>query len=190
MRYFVCLLLTVFLTSCIQDTFEDCEEHYFSETFKSYVFHKPESYWIYNDTLHGETDSLYLIEQKVDFHHERCTYSGPPTEYLRQKYFSSFFASSDSFTLRGAALTKTYNDNFKPPTGYFSSRVDSNNNFLVDKHDFIKVQGKKYYEVMEFKRRKRKVFWAQNVGVIKKVFPDPENEDKILHFELVRFTLK
>ena len=120
MRYFVCLLLTVFLTSCIQDTFEDCEEHYFSETFKSYVFYKPGSLWIYNDTLISETDSVYLIEQNVEFQ-ERCTYTGPPAEYMRQNLFSSFFANQDSLSLRGDAFTKTYNDNFKPPTGYFSS---------------------------------------------------------------------
>ena len=88
------LIALIYLMGC--ESPSECIEHYFSDNYRSYFYFNEGSYWIYEDTILGITDSVYLVSQTIEFD-EDCRPSTQPHEVLYHIFTSSYFKGNDNY---------------------------------------------------------------------------------------------
>jgi len=179
MKYFCLIALIVTLASCENPS--DCTDYYFSDQYKSYIYANPGSYWIYEDSILGIIDSLYIDSQSVHFN-DICAVSHQPEEELKQHYISSYFKGEDNngWTAYGFAVTQEYQAS--PLLGSYS---EFGGQFI----DSMMVHDIWYKNILEFKTSSSKYYWSENIGLIKKEFSFIESSDTVYHFELISYSL-
>jgi hypothetical protein len=188
-EYSISLTCLAILLAACDGPYKNCPEHYFSEEFKSYTFFNDGSYWVYQDTLNNKLDSIYLLSQEIKYK-EDCDYTGEPEEFLTQSFYSSFFVPNE-FNIDCRAADRVYlGYDF---SGYFRDDLivgESNNFTYEEKIDSLLINETWYKDVMVFtKFNLYKYYWARRVGLVKKVFPDPNNSGTIYDFEIVRYKI-
>lgn len=184
------ILAIVFLTLIVScdGPYNNCPEYYFSDYYKSYTNFHENSYWIYRDTLYDKIDSIVILTQNIQFN-DNCDYNTDSEEIIEQHLSSSFFnENSSEFKIFGYASMKVYNSGFEIPTGYFIDNVDviGQANFI----DSLEVNGYWYKNIRFFKSDKYESYWAEDVGLIKKVFPYPSDSDTIYHFDIIKYHIE
>ncbi|RLC09780.1 MAG: hypothetical protein DRI24_21265 [Deltaproteobacteria bacterium] len=174
-----------FLIVACDGGYRNCPEHYFSETYKSYIFFEEGSYWVYEDTAYGVTDSMNLVFQGISFDDD-CSYRGEPEEELVQRFTSSFFfPDGKDSQIVGNAQLGIYNQRNTRPTAYFNEYYNWGDHHI----DSMQINGSWYTEVRYFDLGNLEAYWAKDVGLIKKVIPS-WGGDTVYNFELVRYELK
>ena len=179
MRKHFIIIILITLVSCEKPS--DCTEHYFSDEYKSYIFFSEGSYWIYEDTLLGITDSIYLVYHSVHFD-DNCTVSFQPQELLEQHFTSSYFKGNNNYNWSasgmahlneylGGSLLGWYYD-------YDGISIDS-----------MLIGGVWYNDIIEFSYQNDKYYRAKGIGLIKKEFDYVNSGDTIYNFELTRYHL-
>jgi hypothetical protein len=181
-------IVTILFFSC-DGPYKNCPDHYFSEEFKSYTSFSSGSYWIYQDTLNNVVDSICLMSGEIKFK-EDCDYHGDPQEILNQSFYSSFFSPDEINISCEAAFPIYYENNW---LGFFRDdlMIGESMDFTYEaKFDSLLINEKFYKEVMVFtKDNDFKYYWAKGIGLVKKVFPYPDNSDTIYDFEIVKYKL-
>ncbi len=179
MKKYLFIALVIFLVSCEKPS--DCTEHYFTDKYKSYVYSTPGSYWIFEDTLLGITDSIYLVSQSVQFNDD-CSVTFRPQEQLKQQLTSSYFKGDNNYiwTAFGNAELNEYD------CGYILGWYSDYGGNLIDS---MLVQGTWYKDILEFTTTNSKYYRAKGVGLIKKEFYKRNSIDTTYHFELVKYQL-
>ncbi len=181
MRSFLKIAILIAFVSC--ETPSDCTEQYFSKEFESYMFFKDGSYWVYEDTALGITDSIYLDYQYVSFD-EHCSVSSKPHEELEQGLISSYFEGNNNFSwkIRTSAEMTMYVG--IPVLGMYRNYGD----LFVDS---MLVKDVWYKDVKEFAEPNTYNFcWAKGIGLIKKEFGNFTEGDTVFHFDLVRYHIE
>ncbi|PLW92728.1 MAG: hypothetical protein C0592_09295 [Marinilabiliales bacterium] len=179
MKYFMFLLIIITALSCNRK--DPCEEFYFSNEYKAYIFFPTGSYWVYSDTTFNVTDSVNLQYQNVTLN-DYCDTRTEFEEILEQRYFSSFFYDGSPYlSVWGHASHQYYNQEQDHPMGVFTD----NANF----YDTMTVNNVLYHDVraVQFSQGTAEFYWAKNIGLIKKVMPYDYQSDSVVNFELVRY---
>jgi hypothetical protein len=180
MKKYLLLTFIVLLAACEKPSI--CTKHYFSDNYKSYVYASPGSYWVFEDTLLGIKDSVYVVSQTVQFNDE-CTVSFQPQEQLEQHLISSFFIGDYNYNWNasGNAEGNWYYASYI--LGWYSENMGK-------AIDSMLVQGIWYKDILEFTSSNSKYFRAKEVGLIKKEFSlIGSNDTTIYHFELKNYYL-
>lgn len=176
-NYFFVLL--IFLFSCEKPS--DCDDHYFSDDFKSYVFADAGSQWIFQDTILGITDTITITLQEIQFN-EECSFSSQPHEVVEHTITSSYFVQEDGrlWHGRGDAQGDYYDG------GYMLGFYYKDDNIY---HDSLLVAGVWYKDVIEFSTDYVKFYRAKDIGVIKRKFEFFESSDTTYNFQLVSYVV-
>jgi hypothetical protein len=179
MRKFLILLL-IALAGC--ETPSDCTDRYFSDKFKSHILFNEGSYWVYDDTLNGISDSICLVYQSLEFK-QRCTVSSPPQELVQQRFTSSYFKGDNNYnwSAMGSADLNEYIGN-SLVGGYMDIEGVAIDSMLIG--------GVLYKDVLEFSMFNNKYYRAKGIGLIKKEIYSSNPDDRIFNFELKRYKLK
>lgn len=169
--------------------YRNCPEHYFSESFMLHTSFHDGSYWIYCDTVYNVTDSIVLISQEIDYK-EDCDYHGDPEQILTQSFYSSLFEPHQFLMDCRASNPVYYADDV---LGFFRDdlKIGESMWFTYEaKYDSLLVNDHWYKGVMVFTAgNDHKYFWAEKVGLIKKMFPAPDNSSIVYDFEIVRYKI-
>jgi len=181
MKRIFLLISIVILFSC-DGPYKNCDEYYFTNEFKSYVFFNNDSYWIYEDSSKNVIDSCIITSASLEFI-DYCDYNTESEELLKHKIYSSFFPSpSGSFTYQGSASLREYGAFGPYPMGYYRD----NDEIL----DSVKIRNTWFENVKVHKFDNYEFYWAKNIGLIKKILPYPNSNDSIYSFELIRYEIK
>lgn len=89
----ICLIIiTTFFVLCAADCSKDKDKpaYYMPQDFKDYVVFPEGSYWVYEDSVTGDIDSVYLQSQKIEIY-TPPSYNNPGYnfEFLKENVFSS-----------------------------------------------------------------------------------------------------
>jgi len=186
----ITILITLLFVSCLNDgPFKNCDQHYFSDEYKSYVFFKEGSYWIYQDTLNNKIDSVYLLHHNVSLN-DYCIPSSPYEEILEQSYYSSFFNKfTDTIGSYGHASRNTFNGGVF--SGDFSLYMDSGNwqGITYELLDSLQINNYWYKDVRILAYDFNKYYWAKDIGLVKKTFTYYKLGDTIYDFEILKFNI-
>lgn len=182
MKNLVPLAFLLFFFGC-DGPYNNCDEYYFSEEYKSYVFFKVGSYWIYEDTIHNIIDSCSLYEATYKFI-DFCDYNTESEEVLRHIMYSSYYPGTHYYTYNGHASQQDYQSYGIYPMGYYS---DYGHTEILDS---LEIRDTWYWNVKKFEIGENKFYYAKNIGLIKKVLPYPEKNDSLTIFELIKYDLK
>jgi len=174
-KYLIIPLIALF--SCSSPS--NCEEFYFSEEYKDYVYASSDSYWVYTDSQLNITDSVYLISQKISFD-DRCTPSNRPHDVLIDTLFSSYFEGDDNHKWIGRGHGEANDYLGAYVSGYYFPHGT--------KLDSMLVQGIWYKDILSFDVNNDKYYRAKGIGLIKKEFILP-NSNTRYNFELTRYHL-
>jgi len=175
------LIALIYLMGC--ESPSECIEHYFSDNYRSYFYFNEGSYWIYEDTILGITDSVYLVSQTIEFD-EDCRPSTQPHEVLYHIFTSSYFKGNDNYQWYAGGNAEledyygqTLNGMYMDPSTPVS--------------DSMYVNGVWYKNVMaDTLSSGNKYLRAKGIGLIKKEFNFyPSENDTLYRFNLVRYHL-
>jgi hypothetical protein len=189
---FIIIIITTLCFSCLPSDgpYENCDEYYFSDEFKSYIFFKEGSYWIYEDTTYNLTDSIVLLKQDV-WLNDYCDYVNLYQEKICQYYFSSLLSKFfDTIRVWGEASNGQFIDG-SPVTGSFSLYLDSgswhgtNYEYL----DSLMLNQKWFFKVRVISYDEFKFYWAKDIGLIRKEYSYWKLGDTLYNFDLIRYNL-
>lgn len=173
------LIVLIGLVSC--ETPSECNDYYFSDVYKSFLFFNEGSLWIYEDTLLGITDSIYLVSQSVYFD-DYCSISSQPQEELKQHFTSSYFVGDNNYSWSASGQAQL--------NEYFGGEIFgfyNNSGALIDS---MQINGIWYKDILEFYFNNNfKYYWAKGIGLIKKDFYFNNSEDTVYNFELKSYYL-
>jgi len=161
----ILLLFIVILNSCTKPK----EVLTISDEMKDYIMFPSGSYWIYEDTVTGEVDSVILGLQVVDT--QKCSDCGDLLfENLQQYFYSSFihnsFIKTFNLSLYNSKYIYLYSD-------YFATEMEINTkvppyNIIYSEYlDTIVLNNIVYKKVRVFENKKLYSIWAHGVGKIK-----------------------
>jgi len=172
-------LLLVLLYSCEKPS--NCDDHYFTDDFKSFVYAEEGSYWVFQDTLLGLTDTITIISQDFEFS-EECSFSSQPHETIEHTIASSHFIKENGklWHGRGNAQGNYYDGGLM--LGFYDDY-----NYLS--YDSILMNDIWYYEVREYSLGLVKFLSAKNIGIIQREFTFIDQSDTLYNFQLVSYVV-
>jgi len=138
------------------------------QEFKDYVVFPVGSYWIYEDSLSNNVDSLYLTS--VDIHIQEIEKSN----YFHEEMFQYFYSSQNN---KLTARTRRFSSNniyeYYGYGYYFDitkGQTNCTGGTLYAKYDSLKVLNVWYKDVVCIKGNgmPRFYYWVKNIGLIKK----------------------
>ena len=153
----------------------DCDRdnrptYYMTQDFKDYVMYPVGSYWVYVDSISGETDSIVLTEQET-FIEEPGDFWDFYWENIRQKIYSSYY---NRFISAGGEI---YCEHPLVYSYYGWGQYLSTENGLssIDAYEYLyydslKINEKWYYNVKCYYKKNAGIssFWALGIGIIRK----------------------
>ncbi|MDI6832759.1 MAG: hypothetical protein QMD02_02790 [Bacteroidales bacterium] len=140
--------------------------YYMLQEFKDYVMYPVGSYWVYEDSISGNIDSINLIDYKIYIfdpeHTCYCNY-----EKLEQNFYSSY-----NNHLHAQSWLDMDDPSFYEYSGYgyFTMRKTWNVEYII-KYDSLKILDEWYknvYCIYTYAKNKIYYYWVKNIGVIKK----------------------
>jgi len=140
--------------------------YYMPQEFKDYVDFPVGSYWVYEDSISGNIDSIYLIDYKTYIfdpqHTCYCYY-----EILEQNFYSSY-----NNHLRAQSWLDMDDPSYYEYSGYgyFTMRKNWNVEYIIN-YDSLKILDewfKNVYCIYTYAKNKIYYYWVKNIGVIKK----------------------
>jgi len=146
------------------------------QDLKDYCMFPVGSWWVYEDSISGEKDSIVLMEQSVFI-------DGPDENFywesISQVFYSSLYnvnASCYTYIYRRNPLTYNY---FFGKGSYFSTDDSflGDNNVSYIYSDSTTINNIYFYKIKIFEEYKGTsnyglTYWAKNIGVIKYVNPN------------------
>lgn len=159
---------------------------------RAYCFFKEGSWWVYEDSLQGLIDSVYCtVNSEYVEEPNRVRFSKVDeftNEYTSSYYQRDFFIrsatcdTSESGAIRGVDL---YSEKagFRIPIVYFDPSIWSHYRCGQQQDSITFLEEKSEYQSFENVRVFKKndlgnsffpmtIYWAKNVGILKKVMPD------------------
>lgn len=177
-----------------------------SEIAKAYCDFNVGTYWVYQDSLTGETDSVHVIERTERFIGNGEVKKGE----IRYRCFSSHKQVSDPNKIGNEAVERRLivnefpkNPNDSINTVFFANRYYihqiyadhfkdvSNLNtgatevLLIHRHDSITIHSKVYYHVKEFANNQMRALFAKHIGLIQ--FHRFDNPNIARNWKVVRY---
>ncbi|MGB4665073.1 MAG: hypothetical protein WBH72_01995, partial [Bacteroidales bacterium] len=133
--------------------------------FKDYVDFPVGSYWVYEDSVSGIKDSIYLYQRNLtiyDFERNYCYY-----EKLEQNFYSSY-----NNHLRAQSWLDVDDPSFYEYSGYgyFTLRKNFNVVYIIN-YDSLKILDEWYKNVhciYNYPNNKIYYYWVKHIGLIKK----------------------
>jgi hypothetical protein len=193
-NYWLVLLLSLPCLALECNPDKDEEEkptYYMSEEFKDYVLFPEGSWWVYETSSTSNTDSVYIasiIERSV-ISDQNTSFKAENFRALKISSEYDSILSGGGVLQKGVQTYKEYPENKQGINGeiFFStSQMDSGrlepsfknvkylgvtNNVKINNitHDSVKI-----FEVLnqEYDSQPHRIYWAKNVGIIKKVLFD------------------
>lgn len=167
---------------------EEHKTYYLPEPMKEYICFDAGSYWVFQDSLTGNSDSVNLTESTIKMLQDQSS----DVEVLYQYYYHSYEAATYnyftnliypdkySYTYGGGAGEFFYKDNLQ--LGESLGGIEYIENF-----DSIFVTNCWYFNVMCFRNKYDAVYyWARGVGVIKRTDGDGQCD---WNWKIVRYSL-
>jgi hypothetical protein len=135
------------------------------QEFKDYVDFPVGSYWVYEDSVSGIKDSIYLYQRNLtiyDFERNYCYY-----EKLEQNFYSSY-----NNHLRAQSWLDVDDPSFYEYSGYgyFTLRKNFNVVYIIN-YDSLKILDEWYKNVhciYNYPNNKIYYYWVKHIGLIKK----------------------
>jgi hypothetical protein len=157
------------------------------QEFKDYVDFPVGSYWIYEDSVSGIKDSIYLYGRNLtiyEFDRNYCYY-----EKLEQNFYSSY-----NNQLRAKSWLEMDDPSFYEYSGYgyYTMRKTWNVEYIIN-YDSLKILDEWYKEVKCLCRNNIGwnndliYYWAKDIGVIRKEEPASPSSDTILVWNLKKY---
>jgi len=162
--FIIVLVLTVI--SCRKPT-----TYNMPQDLKDYCMFPVGSWWVYEDSISGEKDSIVLMEQNIYF-----PYSNNKTYYFESLDEKFYFSNTNSIN---GSLCEVY---ITSPLTYvyirgrsmyystdegFTGKIDVKIEYL----DSLNINNTTYYNIKIFDvyNRKSISYWAKNIGIVKLV---------------------
>lgn len=184
MKLLMAFSLLLFLNSC-DGPYSNCIEYYFDDDFKSLVLFNDSSYWVYEDRVTGEIDTITLISSEISLN-DYCDPTAEYEQFLDQLYTSTKFSSNNEFIRTTAhASAMDYNT-----TGY--------NNFIglfmlnqMEEIDTFTIKNEIYKGVLKFINGPQAYYWVKDIGVIRKDFIYKQNGvNQSYQMDLIEYEIK
>jgi len=165
--FLILAIICCIAADCGKDN--DKPTYYMPQDFKDYVMYPVGSYWVYEDSISGETDSIVLTKQET-FIEKPGHVWGFYWENLRHEFYSSYYTQ---FSGGGGIYSEyplVYNYN---GWGYYLSTengLGSIEDFEYFYYDSLKIDEKWYYNIKYYYRKDAGIssFWALGIGIIRK----------------------
>jgi len=147
----------------------DCNKkptYYMPQEFKDYVIYPVGSYWVYEDSISGNIDSIYLIDYKIYIFDTEHAY------YFKYERLEQNFYSSYNNHLRARSWLTTDDPSFYVYRGYgyYTMRKNGNIEYIIN-YDSLKILDEWYknvYCVYNYANDKTYYYWVKHIGLIKK----------------------
>ena len=158
------------------------------EEMKEYIMFPEGSWWVYEDTITLDVDSIYLVKQVIDTGY--CTNCGEIHHYekLLQTFYSSTFNQNiDIYTnVRYCVFSQTYESIYTAFGGAIF--VFEEDCFDICFLDTYRIDPIEYYNVIQCSAFLADTsYWAKNVGAIKFLNERAYIKDTISYFLLKRY---
>lgn len=167
--------------------YENCPEYHYSDELKSNVIFNSGSYWIYQDSLLGITDSIHLDAQDFTFD-EICKPQSHPSDVISQTFYSSFWSHGIDTFRYFVKCRASWNPSYNPDwdfLGYFNGSLASDDQYNYATLDSLYVKGVWYYNIKIFSNADHTFYWSKHTGLIRKEIKSAVN-DTVYHFDLLR----
>jgi hypothetical protein len=162
-------LLICYNLSCKKDP----KVYYIPQDMKDYVMFSSGSYWVYQDSLTGNIDSVYLIYSKCEVNNGRPE-DNADYETILQRFYTSktneesvasgTYKGTDPAILEYFSLHGKFIYKLDLQTGDCFSNIK-----FVGAKDSLMVDGNIYIDVLSFQDEYDQLFyWSKHIGVIKK----------------------
>jgi len=139
--------------------------YYMPQEFKDYVDFPVGSYWIYEDSVSGIKDSIYLYGRNLTIYEFEQNYFN--YERLEQNFYSSY-----NNHLRAQSCLFSDDPSFYEYSGYgyYAMRKNWNVEYII-KYDSLKILDewfKNVYCIYTYVDNKIYYYWVKHIGLIKK----------------------
>jgi len=173
--FLILAIICCIAADCGKDN--DKPTYYMPQDFKDYVMYPVGSYWIYEDSVSGDIDSIYLIMNEIKI------FEPPHSDFLYERlegYYYSFYLNKEFW---GGTQLDVSIFEFRTWPGYGYYFNNSNIGYSIQDgkylkyYDSLEINGKYYYNVKCILKYSSNIqyFWSKNIGLIKKEIPDSIN---------------
>ncbi len=158
---FILMISILFLAS-------NCKKkptYYMPQEFKDYVDFPVGSYWVYEDSVSGIKDSIYLYGRNLTIYE-------PDNFYFKCEELEQNFYSSYNNELRAYSCLLIDDPSFYEYCGYgyYTTKANWNVEYIIN-YDSLKILDewfKNVYCIYTYAKNKIYYYWVKNIGVIKK----------------------
>jgi hypothetical protein len=171
--FLILAIICCIAADCGKDN--DKPTYYMPQDFKDYVMYPVGSYWIYEDSVSGDIDSIYLLSYET-YIFETGHSSSFNYERLEQTFYSSYWLKQ----CLGISMVE-YNTNpliyiYKGLLGYYFGDCNVGTNIQHGEYlaysDSLKINNKWYKTVKCFSytynQKFSKYYWSKDIGGIRK----------------------
>ena len=159
------LFLILAIICCLASSCKKRPTYYMPQEFKDYVDFPVGSYWVYEDSVSGIKDSIYLYGRNLTIYeceHNYCNY-----EKLEQNFYSSYnnHLRAQSWLISDDTSFYVYSG-----YGYYAMRKNCNVEYIIN-YDSIKIIDEWYknvYCIYNYANDKTYYYWVKHIGLIKK----------------------
>ena len=139
--------------------------YYMPQEFKDYVDFPVGSYWVYEDSVSGIKDSIYLYGRNLTIYELNNFYCN--CEKLEQNFYSSYnnHLRAQSWLISDDPSFYVYRG-----YGYYTMRKNGNVEYIIN-YDSLKIIDEWYknvYCIYNYANDKTYYYWVKYIGLIKK----------------------
>jgi len=184
------LFILIISILCLASSCKKKPTYYMPQEFKDYVDFPVGSYWIYEDSVSGIKDSIYLYGRNLTIY--ECEYNYCNYEKLEQNFYCLYWQQCSGISMVEEIDPLIYT--YIGPLGYYfgDCNVGTNvyNGEYLAYYDSLNINNKWYKEVKCFCRNNIGwnndliYYWAKDIGVIRKEEPTSPSSDTILVWNL------
>lgn len=164
--------LILFILSVLIFSFANCKKdkptYYMPQEFKDFILYSEGSYWIYEDSITGNTDSIYLSNYNINI--AEPSHFDYKYEKLEQNFYSSF-------SIESQYRAETWLLQLEDPSlyeytgyGYYGGNKDANIEYISN-FDSLNIKGVWYKDVKciyNYDGNITYYYWVKYIGIIKK----------------------
>ena len=159
------LFLILAIICCLASSCKKRPTYYMPKEFKDYVDFPVGSYWIYEDSVSGIKDSIYLYGRNLTIYELNNFYCN--CEKLEQNFYSSYnnHLRAQSWLISDDPSFYVYSG-----YGYYAMRKNCNVEYIIN-YDSIKILDEWYknvYCIYNYANDKTYYYWVKHIGLIKK----------------------
>ncbi len=144
--------------------------YYMPQDFKDYVMYPVGSYWVYEDSISGETDSIVLTEQETFIEEP-----GHVWDFYWENISHEFYSSYNTQLGGGGGIYCEHPLVYSYSSGWGQYLSTENGLSSIDDYEYfyydsLKINEKWYYNVKYYydKCSGTSYFWALGIGVFRK----------------------